>query len=163
MTIDYDFYGYDDETYGYWDGDYTIGSISCRGTRVWFKNITILEKDDYDYHFNIVHDTEYDDENYAISNDSLQEIIDLILGNVLDDFFIELKNVKDIDTKFTQLSFEGAHDINYINEFKKNYEYICCDSPTNIIHFINNKQKILDELHKVVLTCNLNRVTWKWT
>lgn len=157
--IKYDFYEFDNKVYCFWNGKYTNGNISGRGTRLYFNNATILEFDHYS--FSVIPNDDNDD--CCIRNDELQNIVNNMTNINKEWDFIEIKNKDDIDLLFTQLPEDSKYDNTYINEFNKNYEYICGISPIKTLFFIKDRKDfILNELREVIKMCNENNVTWEW-
>lgn len=154
--IKYDFYKNKDyektgQIYCSWNGKYTNGTITYRGTRLYFNNATLLQLGYVE--FSVIPPNEEGDD-CCIRNESLQKIVNNMTNIDKDWDFIEIKNKDDISLLYTQLLD--------INEFNKNYEYICCTLPIDTLFFINEKDLILHELREVVKICNENNVIWEW-
>lgn len=148
-----------------WKGPYTVGHISLRGTRVWFRSSGALAFDsesliDVENCKETIKDLDSNEvifpgDYYNLRSESLEYIIDELKGKVeYPDICAYVSNIYN-DPIFSTIMV--------LDKLEKQTDPIIIDLlPTTKLWILRRKDDIINELLYVFNICNKHGVEWRW-
>ena len=172
MKIEFDI-GY---SYAKWEGEYTIGDVGIRGTRLWFRMPHTLSldctycqgdmKEFDDVQKSLLLNDDIPQGYYHIQEKSLKSIISILKGKKErsrhGDIFFFKGNMKEL-TQFIDGDSWSYNNIylDKVSEDKK-YDILVGSVDGSVLFFMYDKEGIIHELKEVLEKCNEYGVKWEW-
>jgi len=169
--IKYDFYSNlnCDDIWVFWNGEYTIGQVNCRGTRVWLKTNAATSLGDMDEiesdRFYRSLETESPEDDCNLRAESLDIILNSLISNVKkSDDFKYVKSLEEIEGRLAMDYNENLYNAfsKYCNNLKKTDHIFINKYPTNKVWVLHKRNEIINELTEVLKECKTKNVRWIW-
>jgi hypothetical protein len=150
-----------------WIGKYTIGDVSCRGTRLWFRTNAaksfdsgLLYNDDFYDKLDKAEDN-FPGDNCNLRADKLELILDELENKVV---IPEIcKYYENTLEELIKELWSDNIDLGLLFEKEKTIYPILIDlNPTKKVWFIYKQNEIIQELTEVLKVLQNNKVTWVW-
>jgi len=163
-------YDNNDKIYGCWIGEYTIGHVNFRGTRVWFRKPHTKSYSKYSTRdlMKQLRDgtSSFPEDDCNLRNDKLKYIIN-DLKNIPNKNSEKIcRWVKNIDKLWELCDIDLE---NWIHRNRNNFEnrvkgkYILIDMyPIETVYVMSQKDNTIKELEEVLKKFNEKNVTWEW-
>jgi hypothetical protein len=169
MSIKYDFqqidypYGYSYK-FGTWQGKYTVGDISIRGTRLWLKQSIAYSfdaefYDDYDFHELLEKDEyEFPGDFFNLRADDPERFIAVLRDNANDMW--RYISIDELD-KYFEFFYDDSI-IHMIKEkYKPEYHILACECDLRL-WLIYDLNALINELEEILEKCLEEKITFTW-